>query len=165
MDGDHTIERCAAATEGVLVALVAQLRLQGVVLEHTILKPNMVLSGINARSRPASLCRGRRDRLVFPAHRARGGPRNCFPLPAASPRTSPRAPQRDERPLQEQDAVGADLLLFRAVQQPALDAWAGRDENVPAAQKALYHRAKCNRAARVESIRAQWRSNSARCRR
>jgi fructose-bisphosphate aldolase class I len=36
----------------------------------------------------------------------------------------------------------------RAVQQPALETWAGKDANVPAAQKALYHRAKCNSAAR-----------------
>jgi fructose-bisphosphate aldolase class I len=36
----------------------------------------------------------------------------------------------------------------RATQQPALDLWLGKDENVEAAQKALYHRAKLNSAAR-----------------
>ena len=36
----------------------------------------------------------------------------------------------------------------RAIQQPALEIWHGEDANVMAAQKALYHRAKCNRAAR-----------------
>jgi fructose-bisphosphate aldolase class I len=36
----------------------------------------------------------------------------------------------------------------RAIQQPALDLWRGQDANVPAAQKALLHRANCNRAAR-----------------
>jgi fructose-bisphosphate aldolase class I len=36
----------------------------------------------------------------------------------------------------------------RAIQQPALQIWQGREENVTAAQKALYHRAMCNRAAR-----------------
>ncbi len=36
----------------------------------------------------------------------------------------------------------------RAIQQPALEIWKGNEANVPAAQKALYHRAKCNRAAR-----------------
>jgi len=45
MDGSHTLERCEEVTEAALVALFAQLRLQGVDLEHTILKPNMVLSG------------------------------------------------------------------------------------------------------------------------
>jgi fructose-bisphosphate aldolase, class I len=36
----------------------------------------------------------------------------------------------------------------RAIQQPALEIWQGNDANVPAAQQALLHRAKCNRAAR-----------------
>jgi fructose-bisphosphate aldolase class I len=35
----------------------------------------------------------------------------------------------------------------RAIQHPALDIWNGRDSNVPAAQQALLHRARCNRAA------------------
>ena len=36
----------------------------------------------------------------------------------------------------------------RAIQQPALEIWRGEDAHVPAAQKALSHRARCNRAAR-----------------
>jgi len=35
----------------------------------------------------------------------------------------------------------------RAIQQPALDIWKGVDANVPAAQRALVHRASLNRAA------------------
>jgi fructose-bisphosphate aldolase class I len=36
----------------------------------------------------------------------------------------------------------------RAIQQPALEIWNGSEANVSAAQEALYHRAKCNQAAR-----------------
>jgi len=36
----------------------------------------------------------------------------------------------------------------RAIQQPALDIWLGKPANLIAAQQALYHRAKCNQAAR-----------------
>jgi fructose-bisphosphate aldolase class I len=36
----------------------------------------------------------------------------------------------------------------RAIQQPALEIWQGKEANVKAAQQALYHRARCNRAAR-----------------
>jgi len=36
----------------------------------------------------------------------------------------------------------------RALQAPALKAWGGRKENFAAGQKAYYHRAKCNSAAR-----------------
>ena len=36
----------------------------------------------------------------------------------------------------------------RAIERPVMEIWRGEDANVPAAQKALYHRAKCNWAAR-----------------
>jgi fructose-bisphosphate aldolase class I len=36
----------------------------------------------------------------------------------------------------------------RAIQQPALEIWRGEEAHVVAAQQALYHRARCNRAAR-----------------
>jgi fructose-bisphosphate aldolase class I len=36
----------------------------------------------------------------------------------------------------------------RAIQQPALEIWKGEQANLPAAQKALFYRANCNRAAR-----------------
>jgi fructose-bisphosphate aldolase class I len=36
----------------------------------------------------------------------------------------------------------------RAIQQPALEIWRGAEAHVPAAQRALQHRARCNRAAR-----------------
>ena len=35
----------------------------------------------------------------------------------------------------------------RALQDAALEAWHGRDENVKAGQQAFYHRARCNGAA------------------
>ena len=36
----------------------------------------------------------------------------------------------------------------RAIQQPALELWAGHEANVESAQQALLHGAECNRAAR-----------------
>ena len=36
----------------------------------------------------------------------------------------------------------------RAIQQPALEIWKGEETHVTAAQQALYHRARCNQAAR-----------------
>jgi fructose-bisphosphate aldolase class I len=36
----------------------------------------------------------------------------------------------------------------RAIQQPALETWLGKDANRKVAQQALLHRAQCNRAAR-----------------
>ena len=42
---------------------------------------------------------------------------------------------------------GLTFSFSRAVQQPALEIWSGKDANVAAAQKALVHRARCNKAA------------------
>ena len=42
----------------------------------------------------------------------------------------------------------------RAIQQPALEIWLGKESNVPKAQQALYHRAKCNQAARLGEYNA-----------
>ena len=36
----------------------------------------------------------------------------------------------------------------RAIQRPALETWQGQQTHVLEAQQALYHRARCNRAAR-----------------
>lgn len=43
---------------------------------------------------------------------------------------------------------GLAFSFARAIQEPAMQIWRGEDANVPAAQKALVHRARCNVAAR-----------------
>ena len=45
MEGDHSLARCAVITEETLHVVFVQLRLQGVLLEGMLLKPNMVLPG------------------------------------------------------------------------------------------------------------------------
>jgi fructose-bisphosphate aldolase class I len=45
MDGDHTIDRCDEVTEAVLHELFCALHRHGVVLEHMLLKPSMVIPG------------------------------------------------------------------------------------------------------------------------
>jgi fructose-bisphosphate aldolase class I len=49
----------------------------------------------------------------------------------------------------------------RAIQQPALEIWKGDERNVVAAQSALLHRAKCNRAARRGEYSAAMEETSA----
>ena len=57
MDGDHTIARCAEVTEAVLHAVFNALQRHHVVLEHMLLKPNMVLPGTGQpKASPATLC-------------------------------------------------------------------------------------------------------------
>ena len=47
----------------------------------------------------------------------------------------------------------------RAIQQPALEIWKGQQANVSAAQQALYHRARCNSAARLGRYRTEMENN------
>jgi fructose-bisphosphate aldolase class I len=54
MDGTHTIHRCREATEATLGEVYDQLDRQRVMLEGTLLKPNMVISGKDAADRAES---------------------------------------------------------------------------------------------------------------
>jgi fructose-bisphosphate aldolase class I len=49
----------------------------------------------------------------------------------------------------------------RAIQQPAMELWRGSEQNVVAAQRALRHRAACNRAARRGEYTAAMEGTSA----
>src|SRR5476651_2144378 len=46
MEGDHTLARCLEVTEEVLQTVFDQLRIQGVIVESIILKPNMIAPGL-----------------------------------------------------------------------------------------------------------------------
>jgi fructose-bisphosphate aldolase class I len=146
MDGAHTIERCFDATERTLLAVFAELAAQRVPLEQTLLKPNMVLSGKECPVQ-ASV------REVAEATIA------CFKrsVPAAVPGVVfLSGGQTDELAtahLNEMNKLGAvpwelSFSYGRALQAPALKAWGGKAENYEAGQKAYYHRARCNGAAR-----------------
>ena len=67
MDGDHDIDRCYEVTEWVLKTVFEQLYYQRVALEGIVLKPNMVISGKKAPSRPASRRSPRRPCSVLKA--------------------------------------------------------------------------------------------------
>jgi fructose-bisphosphate aldolase class I len=148
MDGDHTLERCREVTEEVLVAVFEQLHAQRVMLEGMILKPNMVLPGL-ACPRQESV-----DEVADATVK-------CFlrAVPAAVPAVAfLSGGQPAELASARLNAMNVRFrsrmpwaLAFsfsRAIQQPALEIWQGKDANVAAAQKALYYRASCNRVAR-----------------
>jgi fructose-bisphosphate aldolase class I len=149
MDGEHSIEQSARATGRVLQAVYTELHDQRVDFRGTLLKPNMILSGYAAGNR-ASIDEVAVATLdVLYRH-----------VPAAVPGlVFLSGGQSDEDATAHLNAMNAKgphpwQLSFsygRALQAPALKAWAGRVENVPAAQRAYYHRAKMNAAARTGS--------------
>jgi fructose-bisphosphate aldolase class I len=148
MDGDHGLHRCFEATEEVLRVVFCQLHTQKVILEGMILKPNMVVSGLTCPTQDAV------DEVADATV-------NCLlrAVPAAVPAIAfLSGGQSAELASARLNAMNVRFksrlpwaLAFsfaRAVQQPALELWKGLESNVPAAQSALYHRARCNQAAR-----------------
>jgi fructose-bisphosphate aldolase class I len=147
MDGDHDIAASSKATGRVLQAVYIELHDQRIDFRGTLLKPNMVLSGYGASNR-ASV-----DEVA-------GRTLDCFyrHVPAAVPGiVFLSGGQSDEDATAHLNAMNArgphpwqlSFSYGRALQAPALKAWGGKPENVEAAQRAYYHRAKMNGAART----------------
>ncbi len=148
MEGEHTLDRCADATEEVLRTVFTQLCAQRVLLEGMLLKPNMVLPGLGcAKQQPVDEVAEATVKSLLRA------------VPAAVPgiaflsggQTSELASARLNAMNVTFRARVPWALAFsfgRAIQQPALEIWKGETSNTGEAQHALHHRAKCNWAAR-----------------
>lgn len=147
MDGNHSIDRCAEVTEATLTALFAQLGLHRVSLPGLLLKTNMVLSGKDASDRAGVEEVAKRTVEVLKATVPAEVPGVVF-LSGGQP------DEESTAHLSAMNRANPDLpweLSFsygRALQAPAIKAWKGEQANVEAGQKALYHRAKMNGAAR-----------------
>ena len=148
MDGGHTLERCREVTEHVLRSVFIQLDSQRVILEGMILKTNMVLPGLTCSTQNSvdevadatvkSLLRVVPAAVPGIAFLSGGQSSELASarLNAMNVRFKSRAPW------------ALSFSFARAIQQPALEQWRGKEENVLAAQQALIHRARCNWGAR-----------------
>jgi fructose-bisphosphate aldolase class I len=146
-DGTHTIERSGLVTSHVLAAVYTELFDQRIDVEGTLLKPNMVLSGYDATDRAGVDDVAEHSLHVYYKH-----------VPAAVPGiVFLSGGQSDEDATAHLNAMNArgphpwqlSFSYGRALQAPALQAWGGKPENVEAGQRAYYHRAKMNSAART----------------
>ncbi|NMM32092.1 MAG: fructose-bisphosphate aldolase class I [Cellulomonas sp.] len=146
MDGSHDIARCAEVTVMTLRAVYAELARHRVVLEATLLKPNMVLPGKDC---PVQVSDDEIADATVAALRQT--------VPAAVPGiVFLSGGQTDEQATSRLDALNRrgpqpwelSFSFGRALQAPVLKAWAGDDGNRAAAQAALLHRAHLNGAAR-----------------
>jgi len=173
MDGDHTLDRCRAVTEEVLRTVFNQLNSQRVLLEGMILKPNMVLPGLTCppHQEVEEEDIGEQQYQVRLADRQPEEEQDVDEVaditvkslwrtvPAAVPGVaflsggqspelaSARLNTMNHR-FKSQLPWALAFSFARAIQQPALEIWQGKEANVKAAQQALLHRARCNRAAR-----------------
>lgn len=146
MDGDHSIDRCAEVTAATLRAVYDQLARQRVVLEASLLKPNMVLAGKDCAQQPTvdevadatiAVLRNTVPAAVPGIVFLSGGQSDT----EATARLN-ALNKREPQPWQLSFSFG------RALQAPVLRAWAGDDAHRDAAKAALLHRAAMNGAAR-----------------
>ena len=151
MEGDHSLSRCQQATEQTLRAVFDQLSVQNVALDGMILKANMVLPGLNCPVQPTAdeVADATVDSLrrVVPVETAG----IAFLSGGQSGELASARLNAMNAKFKAPSAAAPWPLTFsfaRAIQQPALEIWAGKDVNREAAQRALLHRARCNSAAR-----------------
>ena len=147
IDGDHTIERCYDVCEAVLHAVFNALFRHRVLLDGMVLKPSMVLPGKEHPTKASP------EQVATATLRVLKRT-----VPAAVPTINfLSGGQKAEEATANLNAMNVMypnapwVLSFsyaRALQDPAMRAWAGRRENVAAAQAAFYKRVKMNSLAR-----------------
>ena len=148
IEGAHTLEQCRAVTGEVLHEVFSQIYAQRVMLEGIIIKPNMVLPGLacpeqttaNEIADATVTCLLQAVPAAVPgiAFLSGGQPTELatLRLNAMNVRFNSRLPW------------ALAFSFARALQQPALEIWAGQATQVVAAQRVLLHRIRCNQAAR-----------------
>ncbi len=155
MTGDHTIHRCYDVTEKVLKILFYQFYQFKIELEGMILKPNMVIAGTESANQNSI------DEVAEATV-------NCLlaSVPAAVPAiaflSGGQSPEEASAHLNAMNKNFKDRLPWivsfsfaRAIQQPALDLWKGKEANVKEAQHLLNRRAKFDAAARRGKYRTE----------
>ena len=150
MDGAHDIGRCDEVTRAVLKSVFAELAEMRVALEGMVLKPNMVICGKKCANRASVQEVAQRTVDVLKAT-----------VPAAVPGIAYLSGgQSDEEATAHLDAMNRiggfpwkmTFSYGRALQAAPQKAWAGKRENVQAAQAAFAHRARMNGLASL----GQW---------
>jgi fructose-bisphosphate aldolase class I len=147
MDGFHIIHRCEEITEWTLNAVYEALYVNRVTLEHSVLKPSMVVSGKDCPEQAGVEEVAERTVRVL---------KRCVPAAVAGI-VFLSGGQSDEVATEHLNAMNKmykgqlpwplSFSYGRALQQPALKAWKGSSANVAAAQAALLHRARMNSLA------------------
>lgn len=145
MEGNHDIDTCMKVSEWALNELYRELYYAGVVLEGTILKPNMVVSGKDCAKQASREEVAEKTVTVL---------KRCVPsaVPGIAFLSGGQSDEDATAHLHYMNAIGnlpwkLTFSYGRALQAAALKTWKGKAENVAAAQKAFNHRAEMNALA------------------
>lgn len=148
MDGKHDIKKCAEVTELVHRMLFQELYLQRINLRAMILKPNMILPGNDSVAQEDDKMIAKTTIECFLRSVPAAVPGIAF-LSGGQPSEKATSRLNEMHSNNLPDLPWALTFSFsRAIEYPALQIWSGKKENLQAAQKALYHRACCDFAAR-----------------
>ncbi len=139
MPGKHTIKKHGGVTAITLKRVFEELKKYRVYLPGTILKTNMVASGLDAAHQVGSEIVAKTTIRIF---------RQVVPkqVPGIAFLSGGLTPEMATQHLNSMNKLGKQpwelsYSFGRALQGEALQAWAGKKANVFAAQKAFYQRA------------------------
>ncbi len=148
IDGDHSLERCYEVTLETQYAVFRALHCQGIHLPGIVLKPSMVIAGKQCPKKIAPDVVARWTIRCL---------RNAVPaaVPGIAFLSGGQGDEEATAHLNAMNVIGREDCLpwrltfsyARALQNQAMEKWAGKDENAAAAQRILLHRARCNSAA------------------
>jgi fructose-bisphosphate aldolase, class I len=160
MDGVHGIERCEQVTGSVLHAVFNMLAEQRVILEGMLLKPNMITAGSQCSSGASAQEVATATLRCLRRH-----------VPAAVPGIVFLSGGQEERlATSHLDAINRlpiakpwtiSFSYGRALQDPALKAWHGSDQNLKAGARAIAQRARLNSAASLGAYTEEMESAAA----
>jgi fructose-bisphosphate aldolase class I len=148
MTGKHTLQRSADVSAQVLHAVFEQLQVQDVLLEGMLLKPSMVLPGLDCDHQDSVEAVAEATVKVLLRHVPAAVPGVAFLSGGQSPELASARLNAMNRDFAGHLPWALTFSFSRAIQQPALDIWRGEPANVVQAQRVLQHRAACNRLAR-----------------
>ena len=148
MDGTpatHDADTCYAATEKSLRAVFDELRIAGINLRGIVLKPNMIVAGKDSPKQATAKQVAEKTvqllKAVVPAE-----------VPGIAFLSGGQSDQLATEHLSLMNEMGKlpwrlTFSYGRALQTAAMKAWAGKADNIPAAQKAFLHRVRMNSLA------------------
>ncbi|HEY8780703.1 MAG TPA: class I fructose-bisphosphate aldolase [Mucilaginibacter sp.] len=148
MDGSHNLKKCFDVTEKVQHVLFDQLFAQNVNLQHVILKPNMILPGLSSPKQADIDTVAEATVTCLLQSVPAAVPGVAFLSGGQSPEMATAHLNAMHVRYKGKLPWALTFSFARAIQEPAMAIWKGKDENVKAAQQMLYHRASLDNAAR-----------------
>jgi len=147
IDGNHTLEQCWHVTDATLHAVFNQLHTQNVAYDQMILKPSMVIPGKGCSQQVSveAVAEATISCLMKNVPASVAG--IAFLSGGQSMEQASAHLNAMNMLFGDQCPWPVTFSYARAIQQPALEHWAGEPSRIAAAQQRLLKRAQCNSAA------------------